>query len=114
MRAALDGRQHELPLHALSVGHGPAAQLTALGSELDLVEALAIASHRLDNTSRRLAAILSVGSTTASAISAALPDASLLRSRYQFAARLALTPQANSTGNSERLCGITKHGEGYL
>lgn len=46
MLIALDGRQHELPLYALSAGHGPAAQLTALGSEDDLVVAPAITSPR--------------------------------------------------------------------
>ena len=70
--------------------------------------------HRNDETSRRLATIPGIGPITASAIAAAVPDASLFRSGRQFAAWLGLTPRANSSGGKERLGGITKQGDGYL
>jgi transposase len=52
---ALHERQNELPLHPRSALHGFAAQLRALGSEIDRLEAQITAWHRSDQTSRRLA-----------------------------------------------------------
>lgn len=88
--------------------------MRALTSEIDRLEAQILAWHRADETSRRLATIPGIGPITASAISAAAPDASLFRSGRQFAAWLGLTPRANSSGGKERLGGITKQGDGYL
>jgi transposase len=48
--------------------------------------------RRSDETSRWLAKIPGVGPITASAIVAAVPDASIFRSGRQFAAWLGLTP----------------------
>ena len=108
MLKALHERQEELPVHARSAPHGLAAQLRALKSEIDRLEAQILAWHRADETSWRLATIPGIGPITASAISAAVPDASLFRSGRQFAAWLGLTPRANSSGGRERLGGITK------
>ena len=69
---------------------------------------------RLDEISQRLATIPGIGPITASAIAAAVPDASLFRSGRQFAASLGLTPRANSSGGKERLGGIATRGDGYL
>lgn len=114
MLKALHEQQEKLPAHARSALHGLAAQMRALASEIDRLEAQILAWHRADDTSRRLATIPGIGPITASAISAAVPDASLFRSGRQFAAWLGLTPRANSSGGKERLGGITKQGDGYL
>lgn len=111
---ALQEQQDQLPVHARSALHGIAAQLRALASEIDRLEAQIIGWHRADDTSRRLATIPGIGPITASAISAAVPDASLLRSGRQFAAWLGLTPRPHSSGGKERLGGISKQGDGYL
>jgi len=55
-----------------------------------------------------------IGPITASAIAAAVPDASLFRSGRQFAAWLGLTPRPHSSGGKERLGGISKQGDGYI
>ncbi|MGB3808237.1 MAG: transposase [Erythrobacter sp.] len=55
-----------------------------------------------------------IGPITASAISPAVPDASLFRSGRKFAAWLGFPPQPNSSGAKERLGGITKQGDAYL
>ena len=73
-----------------------------------------IAWHLTDETSQRLATIPGVGPITASAISAAVSDASLIRSGRQLAAWLGLTPRANSLGGKERSGVITKQGDSYL
>src|ERR1700693_4074545 len=70
--------------------------------------------HRATATSRRLATIPGIGPITASAIAAAVPDATLLRSDRQFAAWLGLTPRAHSSGGKQRLGGISKQGDGYI
>lgn len=106
--------QETLPVHARSALHGIGSQLRSLASEVDRLEAQILAWHRADDTSRRLATIPGIGPITASAIAAAVPDASLFRSGRQFAAWLGLTPRANSSGGKERLGGISKQGDGYL
>ena len=106
--------QETLPVHAWSALHGIGSQLRSLASEVDRLEAQILAWHRADDTSRRLATIPGIGPITASAIAAAVPDASLFRSGRQFAAWLGLTPRANSSGGKERLGGISKQGDGYL
>ncbi|RSV46317.1 IS110 family transposase, partial [Sphingomonas koreensis] len=104
---ALHEEQDRFPAHARSALHGIAAQLRALASEIERLEAQILDWHRNDETSRRLATIPGIGPITASAIAAAVPDASLFRSGRQFAAWLGLTPRANSSGGKERLGGIT-------
>jgi len=111
---ALQEEQDRLPVHARSALQGIAAQLRALGSEIDRLEARILAWHRNDETSRRLATIPAIGPITASTIAAAVPDASLFRSGRQFTTWLGLTPRANSSGGKERLGGITKQGDGDL
>ncbi len=98
MLKALHEQPENLPLHARSALHGLAAQLRALASEIDRLEAQILAWHRADETSRRLATIPGIGPITACAISAAVPDASLFRSGRQFAAWLGLTPPSQQLG----------------
>lgn len=106
--------QEALPGHARSALHCVAAQLRALASEVDRLEAQILAWHRADDASRRLSTIPGIGPITASAIAAAAPDASLFRSGRQFAAWLGLTPRPHSSGGKERLGGISKQGDSYL
>ncbi|MEG4930203.1 transposase [Microcoleus sp. F10-B2] len=85
-----------------------------MASEVYKREAQILDWHRNEETSRGLATIPEIDPLTASAISAAVHDASLFRSGPQSAAWLALTPQANSSGRKERLGRITKQSDGYL
>lgn len=106
--------QDQLPAHARSALHTIAAQLRASTSEINRLEAQILAWHRTDDASRRLATIPGIGPITASAIAAAVPDATMFRSGRQFAAWLGLTPRPQSSGGKERLGGISKQGDGYL
>ena len=83
---ALHEEQDGLPVHARSALHGIAAQLRALASEIDRLEAQILTWHRNDETGRRLATIPGIGPVIASAMAAAVPDVSLFRSGRQFAA----------------------------
>jgi transposase len=88
--------------------------MRALASEIDRLKTQILTWHRADATNRRLATISGIGTITASAISAAVPDASLFRSGRQFTAWLGIPPRANSSSDKERLGGITNQGDGYL
>lgn len=110
----LHDAQERLPAHARSALHTIGSQLRALASEVDRLEAQILAWHRADDASRRLATIPGIGPITASAIAAAVPDATMFRSGRQFAAWLGLTPRPHSSGGKEKLGSISKQGDGYL
>jgi transposase len=111
---ALHEAQDTLPLLARSALHGIVAQLRALATDITRIERQVLEWHRRDDTSRRLATIPGIGPITASALAAAVPDASLFRSGRQFAAWLGLTSRVHSSGGKERLGSITKQGDGYI
>jgi transposase len=112
--AALHEAQDSLPASARVALHGLVDQLRIVRDEVVKVEKRIVAQHRADEASRRLATIPGIGPITASAIAAAVPDATLFKSGRQFAAWLGLTPRTHSSGGKERLVGITKQGDGYI
>ena len=114
IKIALHEHRDQLPAFARSALHAISGQLDVLRIEIGKLETQIIAWHRADAASRRLVAIPGVGPITASAIAAAVPDATVFRSGRQFAAWLGLTPRASSSGGKERLLGISKQGDGYL
>jgi transposase len=63
---------------------------------------------------QRLMTIPGIGPLTATAVVAAVSDASTFKNGRQFAAWLGLVPRQHSTGGKERLLGISKRGDGYL
>jgi transposase len=111
---ALHETQNDLPELARVALHGLVDQLRIVRDEVVKVEKRIVAHHRADDASRRLATIPGIGPITASAIAAAVPDATLFKSGHQFAAWLGLTPRTHSSGGKERLVGITKQGDDYI
>jgi transposase len=63
---------------------------------------------------RRLMAIPGVGTMSATALVVAMGDPSRFRSGRHFAAWLGLVPKQDSSGERERLGGISKRGDAYL
>src|SRR5215468_9052156 len=63
---------------------------------------------------QRLMTIPGIGPLTATALVAAVSDASTFKNGRQFAAWLGLVPRQHSTGGKERLLGISKRGDNYL
>jgi transposase len=106
--------QSDLAAPARKALHGLIDQIRKVDAEIKKVEADIVAWHRGNEASRRLATIPGIGPITASAIAAAVPDASLFQSGRQFAAWLGLTPKAHSSGGKDRLGGISKQGDGYI
>jgi transposase len=112
--AALHEAQDSLPELARVALHGLVNQRRVVRGEIVKVEKRIVAQHRADDASRRLATIPGIGPITASAIAAAVPDATFFKSGRQFAAWLGLTPRTHSSGGKQRLVGITKQGDGYI
>jgi transposase len=63
---------------------------------------------------QRLQAIPGVGPPTATAILAAVPDATHVKNGRQLAAWLGLGPREHATGGKPRRLGISKRGDRYL
>ena len=112
--AALHEAQDGLPNLARQVLNGLIDQMRTTGGEIAKAEKRILGWHRTSEASQRLATIPGIGPITASAMAAAVPDATLFRSGRQFAAWLGLTPRAHSSGGKQRLGGISKQGDGYI
>lgn len=69
---------------------------------------------REDESARRLMEVPGIGALTATAVVAAVGDASAFASGRDFAAWLGLVPRQVTTGGRPRLLGITKRGNKYL
>ena len=63
---------------------------------------------------QRLMTMPGIGPLTATALVAAISDASAFKNGRQFAAWLGLVPRQHTTGGKERLLGISKRGDTYL
>jgi len=91
-----------------------AAQLEAVETQIDKLEALILEWHKGNEASRRLAKIPGVGPITASAVVATIGDASNFTSARHLSAAWGLTPKQNSSGGKARQGGISKAGNAYL
>src|SRR5438270_10128978 len=110
---ALHEAQDGLPDLARQVLHGLIDQMRVIAAEIAKAEKRIMAWHRASEASQRLATIPGIGPITASAIAAAVPDATLFRSGRQFAAWLGLTPRTHSSGGRSD-SSVTKQGDGYI
>jgi transposase len=105
------------------------AKLTALSAELfwQLYDEFQVLEKRLVSYNEQLAAlgqahpecqrlqtIPGIGPVTATALIAAIGDATQVKNGRQLAAWLGLVPREHSTGGKPRLFGISKRGDGYL
>ncbi|MGJ9420850.1 IS110 family transposase [Massilia sp. CMS3.1] len=69
---------------------------------------------RQDPVAVRLQQVRGIGPLTATALLAAVGDASQFSNGREMAASFGLTPKQNSSGGKERLLGISKRGDAYL
>ena len=110
----LEDAENGLTLHFRSLLQGLWNDLIALQQrvrELDVeIETLA----KQDEVTKRLQQLQGVGPMVATALMATVGDAKHYQSSRQMAASLGLTPRQHSSGNKDRLLGISKRGDAYL
>ncbi len=70
--------------------------------------------YRTNPLCQRISSIEGVGPITATAVVAAIGNASSFENGRQLAAWLGLVPRQYSSGDKQRLLGITKRGDPYL
>ena len=107
----------------------PTNELTPLGRELfaDLARELASLNERIrqvearikhlfaeNEVCQRLAQVEGVGPLIATAVVASVSDPRAFKNGRQLAAWLGLVPRQRSSGNTQRLLGISKRGDRYL
>jgi len=63
---------------------------------------------------KRIEKIPGIGEVTATAIVSAISDAKLFKNGRELSAWLGLVPRQNSSGNKQKLLGISKRGDNYL
>jgi transposase len=91
-----------------------ARQWETLNADICKLEAEIVRAAKSDEVARRLMAIPGLGPIGASAILAAVPDASVFKTARDFAAWLGLTPRQFGTGGKQRSGGISKQGDRTL
>lgn len=89
-------------------------QLEATQGRIGTVEEAILAWHERSEASQRLATVPGIGPLTATALVAAVGDASQFASARHFAAWLGLTPRVRASGGRGKLGRITKAGDRYL
>ena len=89
-------------------------ELCALEERIAALEKHLEQIFRESDTCRRLAAVEGVGPVVATAVVAAIADGRSFHNGRQFAAWVGLVPRQHSSGEKQRLLGITKRGDPYL
>lgn len=89
-------------------------ELCTLDERIQAMEAKIQRVFATNDRCQQIAAIEGVGPVTATAIVAAVADATVFRNGRQLAAWLGLVPRQHSSGDKQRLLGITKRGDPYL
>lgn len=89
-------------------------ELCALDERIQAMEERIQRVFSANEQCQRIAAIEGVGPLIATAMVAAVSNGKVFRNGRQFAAWLGLVPRQHSSGDKQRLLGITKKGDPYL
>jgi transposase len=120
---------HQLRRKLIELASEPHSQLTPFAQELfaslyaelcSIDERITAIERRIQQTFHReeacqkIAEVEGVGPVIATAIVAAIADGKAFRNGRQLAAWLGLVPRQHSSGDKQRLLGISKRGDPYL
>jgi transposase len=94
--------------------HALAEELRALDQRIAATAQQIERIFEADEACQRLAQLAGIGPLTATALVAAVGDATEFKNGRQFAAWLGLVPRQHSTGGKTTLLGMTKRGNRYL
>ncbi len=89
-------------------------ELQALEERILAMDSKLQEAFQQDVLCQRIAAVKGVGPATATAVVAAIANGSSFRNGRQFVAWVGLVPRQQSSGEKQRLLGITKCGDPYL
>jgi transposase len=89
-------------------------ELCALERRIEAMEEHIQRIHHSNVLCQRIAAVEGVGPVIATAVVAAIADGRAFHNGRQFAAWVGLVPRQHSSGDKQRLMGITKRGDPYL
>ena len=89
-------------------------ELVRLDVRIEQLEATIDRWAKTDEQAQRLMSIPGIGPITATALLAAVGDATTFRHGRELAAWLGLVPRQHSTGGREQLLGISKRGDCYV
>ncbi|TCA41489.1 IS110 family transposase [Rhizobium pisi] len=90
------------------------AEIETLTARIQRIEEQIAAHAKEDEDIRRLTAVPGIGTLTASAFQAHVPDPGSFKSARHFSAWLGLTPKQNSSGEKSRSGRISRMGNGEL
>ncbi len=103
-----------LPTMMVDLLQGLRRDLTYLDRRIVDIETAIKALNRQSDACRRLMTIPGIGDLNASAFAAAIGRGDQFRCGRDLACWLGLVPKQHSSGNRERLLGISKRGDSYL
>jgi transposase len=89
-------------------------ELCALDQRIVVIEAELNRAFQQNALCQRISAVEGIGPVTATAVIAAISNGSTFSNGRQFSAWLGLVPRQHSSGETQRLSGITKRGDCYL
>jgi transposase len=89
-------------------------ELCAIEERIEDMEVRVNQAFREDALCTRIGEVEGIGPITATAVVAAISNGSTFVNGRQFAAWLGLVPRQHSSGEKQRLLGITKRGDPYL
>lgn len=89
-------------------------ELCALEQRIEAMEEQIRQVYRSTELCQKIGAVEGVGPVIATAVVAAIADGRAFHNGRQFAAWLGLVPRQHSSGDKQRLLGITKRGDPYL
>jgi transposase len=110
----LEDAENGLTMLAREWLEGLAAELRALDARIAETNAMIARVFKDNDACQRLARLDGIGPLTATALVAAVGDATAFKNGRQLAAWLGLVPRQRSTGGKTMLFGIRKGGETYL
>ncbi len=89
-------------------------ELCALDQRILVIETELNQAFQQNALCQRVSAVEGIGPVTVTAVIAAISNGSTFHNGRQFAAWLGLVPRQHSSGEKQRLSGITKRGDCYL
>lgn len=111
---ATEESEERLSGSAKSLFKGLYEELADIETRIDDLDKKVAEAFRQSEPCRRIGAIEGVGPVTATAVVAAIANGSTFQNGRQFTAWLGLVPRQHSSGDKQRLLGITKRSDPYL